>query len=387
MKIGFDAKRAFANSTGLGQYSRTLLSALATDFPQHHYYMYTPRRGALYTPPELSHVYTRLPQRWLHKKLSAFWRSRWVVNDMVNDGIDLYHGLSHELPYGLASTGIKTVVTMHDLIFERYPAQYPWIDRKVYSYKFRKACAEADVVIAISRQTKQDLMEMYGTPENKIKVVYQSCNPAFAQQLSVAQKESLRQKYKLPPKFLLYVGSIIERKNLLTICKAMALLKDKLTLPLVVLGKGGRYYEEVLRFIKTHGLRDKVIFLSVQVGQLTGKDIPFSDVPGIFQNAEMMIYPSFFEGFGIPVLEGLFSQIPVITSNTSCLPEAGGPGAWYIDPANVKQLADTMIEVQQNVAARQKKIQLGWAYAQQFTTQQAAAAVMEVYTALQRAPA
>jgi glycosyltransferase involved in cell wall biosynthesis len=382
MNIGFDAKRAFVNSTGLGQYSRTLLSALATDFPQHHYYLYTPRVGALYTPPELSHVHTRMPQRWLHKKLSAIWRSRWVVDKLVHDGIELYHGLSHEIPDGLAARNIRSVVTMHDLIFERYSAQYPWMDRKVYRYKFRKACAEADVVIAISKQTRQDLVEMYGTPESKIKVVYQSCNPAFAQQLSDAQKESLRQKYKLPPKFMLYVGSIIERKNLLTICKAMALLKDKLNLPLVVLGKGGRYYEKVLRFIKTHGLQDKVIFLSVQVGQLTGRDIPFSDVPGIFQNAELMIYPSFFEGFGIPVLEGLFSQIPVITSNTSSLPEAGGPGAWYIDPANVQQLADTIIEVQQNATMRHKKIQLGWAYAQQFTTQQAAAAVMAVYTAM-----
>ncbi len=175
-----------------------------------------------------ANIHEVLPGNFFHSLFSSAWRSSWVKKDLKKNKIDLYHGLSHEIPVGIQNTGIKSVVTIHDLIHERFPEQYNPIDVKIYTKKFRYACEHADKVIAISEQTKKDIIEFYKTPEEKITVCYQSCNPAFAVQVSAEEKKRITQKYSLPEQFFLYVGSIIERKNLLNICKAVFLLRNEL---------------------------------------------------------------------------------------------------------------------------------------------------------------
>ena len=145
------------------------------------------------------------------------------------------------IPIGLDKKGIPSVVTMHDLIFERYPLQYKWVDRMIYRKKFKYAIEHADQIIAISQQTKTDLIEFYQAPAEKISVCYQSCNPAFQQTISEIEKERIRNKYNLPAAYFLSVGSVIERKNLLTSCQALVQLKKEERLPLVVIGNGGAY--------------------------------------------------------------------------------------------------------------------------------------------------
>src|SRR5262245_14266308 len=225
MNIGFDAKRAYHNGTGLGHYSRTLIRSLAEYFPQHQYYLFNPK------PSDLFHlngknIHEMLPSGLLHKTLSSVWRSKWITNDLEKLGIDIYHGLSNEIPLDIHKTQIKSVVTIHDLIFERFPAQYSKIDAQIYKKKFRYACDHADKVIAISQQTKRDIIEFYKTPEEKISICYQSCNPAFGRQVPEQEKKLIKEKYSLPDEYFLYVGSIIERKNLLNICKAIYLLRN-----------------------------------------------------------------------------------------------------------------------------------------------------------------
>lgn len=382
MKIGFDAKRAFVNDTGLGQYSRTLVTALAQYFAEHQYYLFTPKKGSLFQPETYANLHTILPQGMLSKKFPSAWRSNWVTADLEKMGIDLYHGLSHEIPVGIEKSKVKSVVTMHDLIHERYPEQYAFIDRKIYSKKFRYACKHADKVIAISQQTKADLIEFYDTSEDKIEVCYQSCNERFAMMLSANEKEMIRKRYNLPQQYMLYVGSLIERKNLLNICKALKLLNGALHMPLLVIGKGGKYKEEVEKYLAENNLQQQVIFLSYKKEVLQGGMIAAADFPGIYQMASMLIYPSIFEGFGIPVLEGLWSQVPVITSNISCLPEAGGQGAHYVNPYEPQGLATTMQLVLENEILAKEKIELGLLHAQTFTTDKTAAAVMQVYQSL-----
>ena len=380
MNIAFDAKRAFVNDTGLGNYSRTLISSLAKDFPQHHYYLCTPKLGRLFQATG-SNMEVMLPQQPLHKMLPSAWRSSWVVGDLKKHNIQLYHGLSHEIPQGIAQSGIRSVVTMHDLIHERYPDQYPWLDRKIYTRKFRYACANADAIIAISQQTKQDLIDIYAADERKIHVCYQSCHPMYAQQASNEIKKAVREKYGLPQEYLLYVGSIIERKNLLNICKALHQDKD-VTLPLVVIGRGKEYKAKVEAFIAGHQLGNRVIFLSYKQ-QANGRvGVDAEDFPAIYQMSSMLIYPSFFEGFGIPVLEGLYSRVPVITSNTSCLPEAGGDAAFYVDPSNPEDIAHQMRRILNDAALVQEYIIKGVAYAHQFSNEIAAASVHQVYSSL-----
>ncbi|MFN4006160.1 MAG: glycosyltransferase family 4 protein [Chitinophagaceae bacterium] len=377
MNIAFEAKRVFNNGTGLGHYSRTLVTSLANGFPEHEYYLFTPSTSAMFSTNAFANMHTVTPSQWLHQRFKSAWRSSWVKTDLRKYKIHLYHGLSHEIPLGIHNTSIKSVVTMHDIIHERYPEQYNPIDVRIYRRKFKYACKHANRVIAISEQTKNDLITWYKVPEEKIAVCYQSCNPAFSNTITTNDKLRIQQKYQLPPQFYLYVGSIIERKNLLTICKALTQIKNNI--PLVVIGKGDGYEKKVQQFVQEHQLTQRVIFLSHTAA---AKDIDFvtaKDFPAIYKQALCMIYPSIFEGFGIPVLEALTAGIPVITSNISCLPEAGGDAAIYVNPFEVSDMVQAMEAVANNATLRTEAITKGYLHAQKFTPHACAAEVMKVY--------
>ena len=382
MNIGFDAKRAYHNGTGLGHYSRTLIRSLAKYFPSHEYYLFNPKPSDLF---ELKgeNIQEVQPSNLLFKTLSAVWRSKWITNDLEKLQIEIYHGLSNEIPLDIHKTGIRSVVTIHDMIFERYPEQYSRIDVEIYKRKFKYACDHADKVIAISQQTKKDIMEFYKTPEKKIAVCYQSCNPAFGEVVNDRVKQQVKEKYSLPDQYFLYVGSIIERKNLLGICKAIYLLRNDLTIPLIVIGDGTKYKQQVKDFVRQHGLDDKIIFLSENpLAKVASSFLRAEDFPAIYQMAIAMIYPSFFEGFGIPVLESLWSRLPVITSNVSCLPEAGGPGAFYVNPNSAEEIAEGMKRIYNDKLFAEELKLKGWQHAQNFTQQKCAADVMKEYNSL-----
>jgi glycosyltransferase involved in cell wall biosynthesis len=380
MNIGFDAKRAFQNTTGLGHYSRTLVASLAQYFPEHQYYLFAPTITGLFNSAAYNNIHPIAPSSFPSTVFKSAWRSKWVTKDLVKNNIDIYHGLSHEIPVGIQNTNIKSVVTIHDLIFERYPEQYSKIDVQIYRKKFVYACKHADKIIAISNQTKQDIVDYYKIPEAKIDICYQSCNPAFFKKVTDQEKVTVRAKYNLPERFYLYVGSVIERKNLLTICKAIKELNNNI--PLIVIGNGDAYLQKVKTYVTENDQAQKVIFLSETAA---AKDEAFKtakDFPAIYQCAEAMIYPSIFEGFGIPVLEALASGLPTITSNISCLPEAGGDAAFYINPLSVDEMKNAMTEIVKNTALRTGLIEKSFHHAQKFTQQQCAAAVMNVYNNL-----
>jgi len=382
MNIGFDAKRAYHNGTGLGHYSRTLIQSLSGYYPLHQYYLFNPKPSEIFQLKE-ENIHEILPQNFTHKLFRSAWRSSWVKTDIKKYKIDLYHGLSHEIPFGIDKTGTPSVVTIHDLIHERYPEQYNRVDVKIYTKKFRYACMHADKVIAISEQTKKDIIEFYKTPEEKISICYQSCNPAFGITVSDEEKKKVKERYGLPEEYFLSVGTIIERKNLLNICKALNLLKNELNIPLVVIGDGGKYKNQVTDYLKQNNLESRVIFLSEKQSAISSSSYKDAvDFPAIYQSAIALIYPSFFEGFGIPVLEALWSKIPVITSNVSCLPEAGGDGAYYVDPANVSEIAAAMKIIYTDKTLASALMEKGWRHAQNFTQKRAAEAVMNVYKSL-----
>jgi glycosyltransferase involved in cell wall biosynthesis len=379
MKIAFDAKRAYQNTTGLGHYSRTLITSLATSFPEHQYYLCAPKVTGLYNAGTFPNMETLTPSTFFSKKLPALWRGNWVKNDLKKHNVNIYHGLSHEIPRGIHKTKIKAVVTIHDLIFERYPKQYNPIDVLLYRQKFSYACKHADRVIAISQQTKDDIIKFYKTPAEKIDICYQSCNPMFRQVVSSEEKNRVRELYNLPEKFLLYVGSIIERKNLLNICKAYTLLQKNTSIPLVVIGDGGKYKQQVQAYCHAHNLSGKIIFLSEGAAAQLPAFKTAADFPAIYQQATAFIYPSIFEGFGIPVLEALWSSVPVITSNISCLPETGGDAAYYVDPFSPNSIAGAIEKVVSDQNLRNDMVAKGVVHAHKFTPEACASNVMQVY--------
>lgn len=383
MNIGFDAKRAYHNNTGLGYYSRTLIGLLAGYYPEHQYYLFNPRPSSQYDFKELG-VHQVLPEGFPSTLFPSAWRSSWVTNDLKRLKIDLYHGLSHEVPMGIGKTGVRSVVTIHDLIHERSPEQYNPIDVRIYTQKYRHACRQADKIIAISEQTRQDIIHYYKTPASKIEVCYQSCSPLFGIQAPEEERRRIATKYGLPDGFFLSVGTINERKNMLNICKAMFLLRNDIGIPLVVIGRGaGAYHKKVIDFILQNGLEKRIIFLSDNPAARTDKSyLTTGDLPVIYQLSTALIYPSFFEGFGAPVMEALWSRVPVITSNISCLPEVGGDAAYYVNPNSAEDIAAAMKEVYGNPALVESMKQKGWVHAQAFTPEKYAASVMNVYKSI-----
>jgi len=377
MNIGFDAKRAYHNGTGLGNYSRTLVTDLSILYPEHQYFLFNPKPSKKYALHG-TNIHEVLPQKKLHQIFNSIWRSHWIKSDIIKKNIDLFHGLSHEIPIGLKNAGIKSVVTIHDLIFLRYPEQYNPIDIKIYTAKFKYACKHADHIIAISHQTKNDIIHFFGTASEKITVCHISCDQSY--QTTVAEPEKLRvnEMLNLPDEYMLYVGSIIERKNLLGICKAMAMIKNEIHLSLVVIGRGKKYKEEVKALANENGISDRLIFLSEKENQ-SAEYISGSCFPAIYQSAKLFLYPSVFEGFGIPVLEALFSKTPVITSNISSLPEVGGNAAYYVNPGNPSEIAEGIKKIINDDFFADKMRADGFLQALQFTPEKCASSVMDVY--------
>lgn len=355
MQIGFDAKRLYNNFTGLGNYSRTLVQNLNHYFPDDSYYLYTPKiRQDITTTPFLNNpAFHTICHPGILKSL---WRSSFIKKDLKRDKIDIYHGLSHEIPLNIAKTGIRTVVTIHDIMYLAYPDMYTAIDRTIYKFKFQYACQHADKVIAISECTKQDIIRYLGTPENKIEVIYQAIQPTFYIRQPQEQAKQTIQKYQIPSDFLLYVGAINSRKNLLGIVKALALLPREYQIPLVIIGNGHQYKEEVLKFAAQAHLSNRLILLPNLHDPV--------ELQAFYQQARIFLFPSFYEGFGLPVTEALLSKVPVITSNRSCLPEAGGPDSCYIQPESSEEIAEAIISILSDEEKRLEMTEKGFQYAQ-----------------------
>lgn len=366
MKIGYDAKRAFLNTTGLGNYSRWLIRSAASLFPQNSYYLYTPKlkSGRPSFTGDLKNIFTILPNA---KLFTGWWRSRGIVNVLLRDGIEVYHGLSHELPVGIRQSGLRSIVTIHDLIFMRFPQYFGRVDRMIYLLKVKHACAAADKIIAISQKTKDDVIDLLNIDPEKIEVVYQGCHPAFAVPVDPTQKLAINKKYGLPSEYILSVGTIEERKNLMLAVKA---LKHINSLPLVVVGKPTAYLEKVKQYLAASNLTDRVLFLH---------NVEFADLPAIYQQAKVFVYPSRYEGFGIPVLEALSAGIPVVAAKGSCLEEAGGPDSFYVYPDDEQDLAEKINRIIHDDVLAQHMIVQGKNYTANFGDEKLTMQLMNIY--------
>ena len=371
MRIGFDGKRAVENKTGLGNYSRFIIDILSRLHKENQYTIYAPK------PKEnkpLDRILSReniqiiYPASHFWKRLCSLWRI-WGINKQIKEEqLSLFHGLSNELPLSIKKSKTRSIVTIHDLIFIRYPQFYKWIDRRIYIYKFKKACQNSDRIIAISEMTKRDIITFFGIDAHKIDVVYQSCHPIFKQPASSTQKKEIRQKYQLPDKYILNVGSIESRKNLLLVVKALHYIPEDISL--VAIGKRTTYTNEVEEYINKHQLNHRVHILH---------NIPFQELPVFYQLAKLFVYPSFFEGFGIPIIEAIHSNIPVIAATGSCLEEAGGPDSIYISPNNEKELAININKILTSSHLVNKMTTKGKEYIKRFSDETIAQDIMQVY--------
>ena len=383
MNIGFDAKRAAQNRTGLGNYSRFVIRILSEKFAGNQYHLYTPkphRMPYLQEIPTLKHLFLHFPPQGIWSRTRSLWRVWGITKDIQKDGIQIFHGLSNELPLNIGTPeqrkmkaggkGCKYIVTIHDLIFIHTPQYYHWIDRQIYNFKFRRACRCADRVIAVSEYTKQEIMHYYHTPESKIDVVYQGCDPVFSQEIEEGKLQEVKARYQLPDKFVLYVGSIEERKNLMLVAKAMAELNRRAAIHVVAVGRRTAYVDQIQDFLKAQGIEHLFHFYH---------QVPYADLPSFYKWASTFAYPSRIEGFGIPLLEAISSGVPAIGCTGSCLEEAGGPNSIYVNPDDAKGMADAILRTCTDEPLRQHMISEGKKYALNFSDEKLSHDLMKVY--------
>jgi glycosyltransferase involved in cell wall biosynthesis len=361
----------------LGNYSRFVVQALLEFNKDESLILYSPKAERRDHPdikpivaaPQIEVVTPPSFYRWT--KTTSLWRSFGIGGERSAQDLDVFHGLSQELPSGLPSR-VKKVVTVHDLIFLRFPELYSRIDAYIYTKKVAKACAAADVVIAISEQTADDIRKFLGTPASKIRVVYQGAHQQFRTPVDASVIETVRSKYGLPASYILNVGTVEPRKNMVAAVQALAHLPEAERLPLVIVGRETAYKHTVVSEAEKLGLSSLVKFLH---------SVSFADLPALYRRARLFVYPSLFEGFGIPIVEALLSGTPVVTSTGSCFSEAGGGAALYADPHDPAGLSAQMSRVLGDGTLRKQMVEEGYEYVNKFSAREIARALMKIYTA------
>ena len=286
---------------------------------------------------------------------------------------DLFHGPSHVLPGKLKC---PSVVTMLDLIFIRYPKYFKAWDRNYYRISFEKSAQLADHIISISEATKADLINFFGIKEEKISVIYPGFDSVFSK-LQQQKLDEIKIKFKLPRDYILYVGNIEPRKNILKLAQAFNSLQESSYIDkdvhLLIVGQMGWYYKEIIDGIDSLSSRDKIKL----VGPVYGEDLA-----GFYQLASIMAYPSMFEGFGYPILESMRLGTPVLTSNISSMPEAGGNAAHYVNPESLDEIKDGLCKLLNDKTYREKLAVMGTRHAAGFNTMRMTQETLEVYRKL-----
>jgi glycosyltransferase involved in cell wall biosynthesis len=325
MIIGFDAKRAFVNKSGLGNYSRDIIRSLHDFYPDNTYLLFSPEKN--FELLEEKYCKNVILPKSSTKIGKSYWRSFQMGQVIEENKADIFHGLSNELPFDIKKTKALKVVTIHDLIFIKFPQLYSYADRKIYYRKFYKSCINADKIVATSNQTKEDIIKYFRIPANKIEVIYQSCNSLFSEENLQFKHNEVRGKYNLPEKYILTVGTIERRKNALNVVKAIYYFN--LDVNYLIAGRRTPYCDEIIAYAREHNISDRIF---------VREDISNSDLPIIYNMAEVFVYPSIYEGFGIPVIEAFNAGVAVITGDGGSTAEIGGSAAIQVDVLNPKNI-------------------------------------------------
>jgi len=329
VRIGFDAKRFFENKTGLGSFSRVLINSLVKDYPQHDYYLYTPIK------PSVEHIdkyldMSNIKIRYPKKTNKNYWRTRGILKELTADKIDIYHGLSNELPFGIHKTDIKTVVTIHDLLFKQFPEDYRLIDRMIYDWKSKYACQKADVTVAISKITREMIIDCFSLSEAKVAVIHQDIDSMFYQAPNPSFQESIIKDHNIPKDYILFVGNDSHRKNLITVIRSLIHLKEKRNLVLVLNRK--EVNEKINTIILNHNLNDQIHTLV---------NIPVHHLKVLYTRAKCLVYPSLGEGWGLPVEEALACNTHALVPNENPFVERPSSGKIFLkDPEDPIEMAN-----------------------------------------------
>ncbi len=371
MRICIDVSPAVHHKAGLGRYAQDLTAALvACDARNKYSAFYNEPQTAQITPP-----LDRLPQVTMNRTTKP-WRMSVLLSyllrrsqDGVAPNVDIFHATDHLLPR-FVRTG--TVFTLHDLAFRAYPETHTLLNRSFLSAAMPHFLRAADAIIAVSEFTKKDAVRLYGVPDDKITVIAEGVHPRFRPP-QPEQVAAVRRKYGLPARSILYLGTIEPRKNLNILLDAYASLRKKPGMEdvrLVMVGKKGWLFAPFFEHLHALGLEDQVIFPGF---------VSDDDLPALYGAADVFVYPSLFEGFGLPVLEAMACGAPVVCSNASSLPEVAGDAALLVAPHDAAGLLGAIERLLGDADLRTRLTGLGTAQASRFTWQEAARRTLAVY--------
>jgi len=371
MPIYLDVSAAVHHRAGLGRYAESLAHGLAALIPDQLALFYNAEQGieplaGLAGLPASTVALGYKPWRML------VWAGQLarIGFNRLTPGATLFHATEHLL---LSLRDVPTVLTVHDLIFRHLPQHHKPLNRWYLNLTLPLYCRRATHIIAVSAQTRRDLSAAYRLPAEKITVIHEAADPCFCPQ-PPETVAAARARYRLPERYLLFVGTIEPRKNLGRLLQAFERLHEaRLTDALVIVGQRGWLYDDFFAALENSPARQAVIFPGF---------VPDADLPAVYAGAQALAFPSLFEGFGLPVLEAMACGTPVVCSNTSSLPEVVGEAALLVDPTDVDALADALTRVLRDDALRRELWQKGWAQVQHFTWQETARRTLAVYHAL-----
>jgi glycosyltransferase involved in cell wall biosynthesis len=367
MNVGIDASRAaMSQPTGTEHYSWRLINALLRLPHKNRYRLYLRERppdGHFFDAPHAEQVVMPFPRLWTHVRLSA---------EVLFRPPDVLFVPAHVLPLVHPR---NSVVTVMDLGHRHYPEAHPWRDRLYLEWSTRRNAHRASRIIAISGATRDDLIRSYGTDPAKITVIYPGIDEEIAREEDPGRLSEVRTCYGLPDSYLLYIGTLHPRKNLVRVIHAFGRMLSEwppesgLPPALVLAGKKGWHYDRIFAEARDLGLENHVIFLGY---------VPQDFLLPLLSGARAFVFPSLFEGFGFPVLEAMACQVPVVTSRASCLPEVAGDAALLVDPHDEAALARAMTRVSVDSDLRSVLIERGIRRVREFTWERCAGETMAV---------
>lgn len=362
MKIGVDARPLSYQLTGIGVYLKHLLDEIQKIDHQNDYYLIS--NGPIdydLNNPRWSKVAGKLDR----KLLSTLWMQLNVPIIAVRQNLDLFWGSRHHLPL-LLSPGIRTVVTVHDIVNRLYPGTMALPNLLVERSLMKLSLKRSDVILAVSRSTAADIKKEFGISANKITTVYLG-TPVFPREPKCGPEQS----NDVPSNYFLFVGTLDPRKNFERIFKAFELLRPlSQGLHLVIIGGEGWKNKKFLKMVRTHPLKDHI--------HMPGY-LPRNQLLSYYENAICLMFPSLYEGFGLPILEGMSCGTPVITSNVSSMQEVAGDAALLVDPYDIGAIAEAMNKLLRDEQLRERFISMGFQRTKEFSWKRCAKETLRVF--------
>jgi glycosyltransferase involved in cell wall biosynthesis len=373
--IGIDYTAAYEQGAGIGRYVRELIRALAAHDSRTPYRLFVAGATRALLPPVPGPNF-----RWRPTRLTPLWFARlWhrarlpLPVEVFTGRVTLYHATDFTLPPTLP--GVRTLLTIHDLSFVRAPETTTPVLKAYLDRVVPRSVRRATHVLADSQATKDDLVELYGTPPEKVTVLLGGVNPEFKPVADMNARCAVRQRYQIPDNpYVFSIGTVQPRKNYARLIQALAALgPDYRDVHLVIAGGRGWLEGPIYQSVKDFGLSARVHFTGF---------VRDEDLPALYGEARCLAYPSLYEGIGLPVLEAMACGIPVITSNISSMPEVAGDAAVLIDPYDVDALADALRRLLVDETLRADLTRRGFDQAAYFTWDRAAHQLRDVYRRL-----